>query len=126
VGRDALGDQVTSLWGTSLRSGGIERDYRNQATEEAGILRGMHQRPEDLIEAIATGDDLASFLDLLSADAVDRGSEWENGQIDTMLESMSAWLRASTGHPNFTHHPDLLPEQWRFVAELLLAGKHYE
>jgi hypothetical protein len=112
--------------GTGLRSGGVERHSHNRATEEGGILRAMDQRPEDLMEAITTRDDLASFLDLLSADAVDHGSEWENGQIDTMLESMSAWLRDSTGHPNFTHHPDLSPVQWRFVAELLLAGKYYE
>lgn len=77
------------------------------------------------MQSITTREDFASFLDLLGADAVDRGSEWENGQIDTVLESMSAWLRDSAEHPNFTH-PDLSPEQWRFVAELLLAGKHYE
>ena len=86
----------------------------------------MAIRPEDTFKAITSREDMATFLDCLSADAVERGSEWENLQIFDMLESMAAWLRDSTDHPNFAHHPTLSPEQWQFVAELLLAGKHYE
>lgn len=68
---------------------------------------------------------MARFLDALSEDAVERGSEWQNLHIFDMLESMAAWLRTSAKHEAFAH-PDLSPEQWRFLAELVLAGKHYE
>ena len=85
----------------------------------------MHERPEDLVSAIRNRDDLAKFIDVLSVDAVERGSEWENLHIFDMLESMAAWLRDSASHEAFSH-PDLSPEQWQFVADLMLAGKHYE
>jgi hypothetical protein len=74
---------------------------------------------------MTTREDMATFLDLLSVDAVERGSGWENLHIFDMLELMAAWLRDTTDHEGFSH-PDLAPEQWRFVAELLLSGKHYE
>jgi hypothetical protein len=85
----------------------------------------MRSRPEELLAAIMTRNDLAAFLDVLSADAAERGSEWENLHIFDMLESMASWLRDSAHHDAFSH-PDLSAEQWRFVAELMLAGKHYE
>ncbi len=68
---------------------------------------------------------MAAFLDALSVDAIERGSEWENLQIFDMLESMAAWLRDTSDHPRFAQ-PDLAPDQWRLTARLLLAGKHYE
>ena len=85
----------------------------------------MPEHPEDLRAAITTREDMAVFLDALSVDAVERASAWQNLHIFDVLESMAAWLRDSAGHENFSH-PDLTPQQWRFVAELLLAGKHYE
>ena len=80
---------------------------------------------EDVVAGIASREDFANFLDALSADAIERGSEWENHHVFDVLESMAAWLRDSTGHEAFSQ-PDLSAEQWRFVAELLLSGKHYE
>jgi hypothetical protein len=68
---------------------------------------------------------MAEFLDALSQDAAEHASEWENLNIFEMLESMSAWLRDTTGHESFAQ-PELPPAHWQFVAQLLLAGKHYE
>jgi predicted ATPase len=85
----------------------------------------MRDRPEDLASGITTREDMATFLDALSSDAAERASEWENLHILDMLESMAAWLRDTTDHEGFLH-PALPPAHWRFVAELLLAGKHYE
>jgi hypothetical protein len=50
----------------------------------------MPDRPEDLAPEITTREEMARFLDALSNDAVERGSEWENLQIFDMLESMAA------------------------------------
>jgi hypothetical protein len=85
----------------------------------------MREEPEDLADGIASREDMAAFLDALSTDAIERGSQWENLQIFDMLESMAAWLRDTAGHGAFGQ-VDLSPEQWQFIARLLLAGKHYE
>ncbi|WP_121257586.1 DUF7660 family protein [Solirubrobacter pauli] len=85
----------------------------------------MKPAPEDLADQITTREDMASFLDALSTDAVERGSEWENAQIFDMLESMAAWLRDTADTPRFAP-AGMTPEQWRFIADLILAGKHYE
>jgi hypothetical protein len=42
-----------------------------------------------------------------------------------VLESMAAWLRDTTDRQS-SGRTQFAPEQWRFVAMLLLAGKHYE
>ncbi len=92
---------------------------------EQGYSRVMREEPEKLSRQITTREDMAAFLDALSADAIHHGSEWDNLHIFDMLESMAAWLRdAATSHGSA--HPELSPEQWRFVARLILAGKHYE
>ena len=38
---------------------------------------------------------------------------------------MAAWLRDTSGHGAFSQ-PELTPDEWQFVADLILAGKHYE
>ena len=85
----------------------------------------MRARPEELVAGVTSREDVANFLDALSTDAIERGSEWENLHIFDMLESMGAWLRDSADHEAFSQ-PDVSPEQWRFFAELMLSGKHYE
>ncbi len=86
----------------------------------------MRERPEELVAGIAVREDMARFLDALSNDAIERSSEWENPHIFDMLESMAAWLRDSADREGSATHPSLSSEQWQFVAELMLAGKHYE
>jgi hypothetical protein len=85
----------------------------------------MRERPEDLARRAVDREGLAVFLDALGNDAIERGSEWENLRIFDMLESMAAWLRDEAGSVAFPD-PQLTSDQWRFVAELMLAGKHYE
>ena len=84
----------------------------------------MQRDVESMGLAAASAEDLAAFIDALSADAADRPSEWANETIFDMLESMAAWLRDSAD--DVAAVPDLAPSELRFVARLLLAGKHYE
>ena len=84
----------------------------------------MRPDPEALAESVESLEDLASFIDELSRDAVEYGSEWENIEIFDMLESMAAWLRDSMEGGG--RGPVEEREVLRFVARLLLAGKHYE
>src|SRR5689334_5443835 len=82
----------------------------------------MRQHPEDLVDTVADRESLAAFLEVLSKDAVDHGSEWENLQIFDMLESMAAWLRDSS-EP--APSEDTQENPWRLVARVVLAGKFY-
>jgi hypothetical protein len=88
-------------------------------------VRGCKLDVEDLGDSISTIEELAAFIDALSDDAIEHGSQWENIQIFSMLESMAAWLR-DTRDNHARVPPDLDPRTLRFVASLLLAGKHYE
>ena len=83
----------------------------------------MRPDVEDLGLSIESVNDLVDFLEALSSDAVEHGSEWANTQIFDMLESMAAWLTDSL--EDGLKAPDS-PEALRFFARLLLAGKHYE
>jgi hypothetical protein len=83
----------------------------------------MRKRPEDLLEKVADRESLALFLDALSEDAAERGSEWENAHILDMLESMAAWLRDSSEQQTTLESER---NAWQLVARVLLAGKHYE
>lgn len=85
----------------------------------------MGSAPEDLAGKIASREDMAAFIDALSVNAMEHGSQWENLQIFDMLESMAAWLR-DTAEDEGRSQPPLDNAAWRFVARLLLAGKHYE
>ena len=83
----------------------------------------MRQHPEDLVDSVADRESLAAFLEVLSKDAVEHGSEWENLQIFDMLESMAAWLRDSAELSPALETED---NPWRLVARVVLAGKFYE
>jgi len=80
---------------------------------------------EDLEQSIGTVEDLAAFIDALSTDAIEHGSQWENLHIFDMLESMAAWLR-DAGDDERLVPRDLERSALQFTARLLLAGKHYE
>jgi hypothetical protein len=86
--------------------------------------------------------DEASFILFLSALAEDRADAaqqekanpsgpygsaangWENGTIESFLESASAWAEASKRGKSSNNMP---PENtWRRCADILLAGKYYE
>jgi hypothetical protein len=95
----------------------------------------------DLYEIASGVDDERSFLIFLGALAADRADEvakenvtssspygpgangWENGTIETFLESACAWARDSSAGLQFYAPPT---NPWRRFADILIAGKHYE
>jgi hypothetical protein len=83
----------------------------------------MRQHPEDLVDSVADRESLAAFLDVLSKDAIEHESEWENLQIFDMLESMAAWLRDSAEPAPALETED---NPWRLAARVVFAGKFYE
>lgn len=83
----------------------------------------MRKHPEDLVDTVADRESLAMFLDVLSNDAIEHESEWENFHIFDVLESMAAWLR---DRAELQPALESEPNAWRLVARVVLAGKHYE
>jgi hypothetical protein len=96
----------------------------------------MSEKP-DLHDMAAAVDSKAAFLEFVRALIADREDDvaqqrenpsspwgpgangWENGSIESYLESAVAWADDDT---------DRLPDRpgWREFARFLLAGKHYE
>jgi hypothetical protein len=71
-------------------------------------------------------DGLARFVQDLATDRRNNPNSWENTELDTFLEAMSAWLKSADNlYRNFNRE---LPEQasWAFFAEMLLAARVYE
>ena len=78
------------------------------------------------IEAISNNKDLADFIEALRTDLVTNPTEWENTNLDSFLEAMSAWVWSmeiaykNTGR-EFPSQPD-----WAMVADILYTATIYE
>jgi hypothetical protein len=66
------------------------------------------------LEDISSKDDLAFWLEQLREDLENNSEAWENTDLASFLEAMSAWLRDMDGyyqnlrtHPCFTYMEDL-------------------
>jgi hypothetical protein len=79
-----------------------------------------------MLEEINSKDDLALLVDQLRWD-LDRNPEaWENANLASFLEAMSAWLRDMDGYYlNLGKTVPTLPT-WRTIGEILLASRIYE
>ena len=70
--------------------------------------------------------DLADFIDQFR-DSLRRDPEsWENNDLDSFLEALSAWTRDMDGY--FTNRGEPVPDvpSWRLIAQMLLAARVYE
>ena len=78
------------------------------------------------LDAIHTKDDLAGFVAELKADLLRNPEDWENPDLPSYLEAMTAWIQsmeafyqnAGRGFPD--------PPSWKTFAEILLAARIYE
>jgi hypothetical protein len=75
-------------------------------------------KPEELLDSISSRQSFLQFLEALLEDRCNSRDGWENKSIESFLEAMHAWAVDSNSLPE---QPD-----WRYIAQLLLAGKHYE
>jgi hypothetical protein len=73
-----------------------------------------------LVEKLELVSDQETFLEFAQAlveDYQKNGSDWENGSIDTFLESALDWVKDSGRISDLS---------WKTLAEFLYVGKNYE
>lgn len=85
----------------------------------------MPKDAEDLAESIETLEDLTEFMQALCRDADVNESQWAHSGIPDMLDGIHGWLMAAPERKK-PFQTDLHSNPYRFVAEVLLAGKYYE
>lgn len=80
----------------------------------------------DMIMQIQSHNDLATFIESLRQDFIDNPQNWENRDLSSFLEAMSAWVSDADGYYQNVGQPLPNAEVWRTVASILYASKIYE
>ncbi len=76
--------------------------------------------------AVRNRQDLVRFLKSFSADFATNRTAWNNADLASFLEAMSAWAQDMQGfYANRGECPDSLPP-WRIITDLLMAARVYE
>lgn len=80
----------------------------------------------DSVDGIETREDLALFVEELRRDHERDPGGWENGDVASFLEALSAWTQDMPGY--FQGRGQDLAEMptWRLFATMLLAARSYE
>jgi hypothetical protein len=77
-------------------------------------------------EAVTTREELAAFVALLAREAQQTPKDWENTDLPSFLEALSAWINDMDGY--FINRGEQVPAQpsWRTLAQMLSAATVYE
>jgi hypothetical protein len=78
------------------------------------------------LEEIQTREDLASFIIFLRKDLITNTSKWENSDLGSFLEAMSAWIRDMDGYYHNQGKPFSEDQPWKMIGEILFASRMYE
>jgi hypothetical protein len=78
------------------------------------------------LEKVDSKDDLAFLVDQLREDLESNPGAWENADLASFLEAMSAWLRDMDGY--YQNIGETVPASptWKTIGEVLLAARIYE
>ncbi|NUO84174.1 hypothetical protein HUU05_29225 [candidate division KSB1 bacterium] len=78
------------------------------------------------VATIQTRKDFISFVHLLIQDLRENHTEWENRDLESFLEAITAWVEDMEGYYQNKGLP--LPRQpdWNLFGQILLAAKIYE
>ncbi|WP_342373746.1 hypothetical protein NVS55_20085 [Myxococcus stipitatus] len=76
--------------------------------------------------AVRSREDLAQFVRSLAQDLKQQPKAWENADLGSFLEAMSAWIEDMDGY--YGNRGEVVPPQpeWRTLAEILTAARVYE
>ena len=80
----------------------------------------------DNLDSISTREELSEFIAQLSKDLKNNKEEWENPDLPSFLEAMSAWVDAIDGY--YKNKGEDMPQDvpWDMFANILYAAKIYE
>ena len=82
--------------------------------------------PAVVVESVTSKEDLAELIDELRRDLVYNADTWENTDLATYLEAISAWLRDLDGYYENRGEPVPSNPSWKVMGEILLAARTYE
>ncbi len=79
-----------------------------------------------VVESVTSKEELAELIGQLRHDLAHHPDTWENTDLASYLEAISAWLRDMDGY--FQNRGELPPTNpsWKLLGEILLAAKTYE
>src|SRR5262249_48402138 len=96
---------------------------------EVRRLRAAHEVPGDatatMVVSVRSREDLAEFVRQLHAEML-AGAKWENDDLASFLEAMSAWLKDSPGAYKNRGEPVPMHASWSFLAGALRGATYYE
>ena len=78
------------------------------------------------VNEIETREDLVKYLEEFRLSLHSNSEEWDNKDLASFLEGMSAWVADMDGY--FSNIGEQCPEkpEWRTFAQILAASKVYE
>jgi hypothetical protein len=77
-------------------------------------------------QQIQSRQDFITFLHALGAQLRRQPEAWENRDLPTYLEALTAWVEDMEGY--YKNHGEAVPAQpsWKTLGQILLAAKVYE
>lgn len=81
---------------------------------------------DELLESIASKEDLAELIDELRRDLVHNPDTWENVDLAAYLEALAGWLRDMEGYYEHRGEPVPTNPSWKLLGEILMAARMYE
>jgi hypothetical protein len=79
-----------------------------------------------ILQRVQTREDFSQFVRLLLAHLRQKPEEWENRDLASYLEALSAWVEDMEGY--YQNAGQVVPEHptWKTLGQILLAAKVYE
>jgi len=86
----------------------------------------MTERLLSQLEGVETREELSDFVLALVQDLRDNEDNWENQNLPTFLEAISAWIRDMDGF--YANQGKDIPHDvpWKIFADILFAARSYE
>ncbi|MGI5473310.1 DUF7660 family protein [Streptomyces sp. CA-132043] len=78
------------------------------------------------VEGVSSMESLADFLQSASEDFRNNPEGWENRDLESFLEAMSAWISGSDAWYERFGLPQPPDEAWALVANAVMAASMYE
>jgi len=81
---------------------------------------------DEQVDQIQTRKDFVAFVRALLKDLSDHPERWENNDLQSFLDALSAWVEDMDGY--YLNRGEPMPKEpsWRVLAQMLLAAKIYE
>jgi hypothetical protein len=75
---------------------------------------------------VRSRDDFVRFVAELRDDLLVQPEDWENGTLERFLEALAAWVHDMDAYYTDNGLKPPVKLNWQFMADMILAAKHYE